>query len=251
MITRMVESIRYRLGWCPNRVTAPPVRTFRYDKPVSIVPPRNRMSTMQDVILDSGLTGIPLLFFAIILCGVTVGLYALFYGFEGISPAIGLLVLGIFLLGAAAGMILHDGRTATIECTRDALTIRRPFFSPVIIRNDDITINVIQKNNFYALRWLYLIAMLIVPVAVVAFVIFTLQSHTASLLIPLFSSPVFFVNYPMVLVFFGLLAYRGYIRSRYRHVLAIGTDRENRVTLYVDDPGIITGWLSENRAGAI
>jgi len=54
-----------------------------------------------------------------------------------------------------------------------------------------------------------------------------------------------------VVVFFVLVFYHGYIRSRYPGVLAICTTDKKIIGLYIDDPGTVSERLSRWRGEAV
>ena len=160
-------------------------------------------------------------------------------------------MLSIFILGVAVRMVYQDIKKATIEFTPDAITIRRPLFRPVIIAKDTITTIEVRENIHHSRRWLFRAAMVIFFAGIIPSILFSGNSLFISRIISRVSFNVFVVYYLAVIVFFGLLFYHQYIRSRYSHVLAIRTNTKKIVGLYVDDPGKISEMLSKWRAGAV
>jgi hypothetical protein len=248
----ITEVIRGWLGWCPDKMMAPRSRTFQTDNPVSSIPLGNRGYTMQDVIMDYGSTGMSIRLFTIILAGTIAGLFAIMkYSLFERWSSLGLLVLSIFILGVAVRMAYQDIKKATIEFTPNAITIWRPLFRSVIIVKDAITTVEVRENIHHSRRWLSLGAIVLVIFGVIPTILFSGQSQYLSRMISRVSYTVFVVYYIAVIVFFGLLFYHAYIRSRYSHILAIRTNNQKIVGLYVDDPGKTSDMLSRWHMGSV
>jgi hypothetical protein len=251
MITRISEIIHGWLGWCPDRVIAPRSRIFRAGNPVSSIPLGERGYTMQDVIMDYGSTGMSIRLFTIILGGTIAGLFAIMrYGLFEIWSTLGILLLSVFILGVAVRMVYQDIKKASLGFTPDAITIRRPLLGSVIIAKDTITTIEVRKNFHHSHRWLMLGATAILLISVISSILFSGDSQYISRLISHVSYTIFVMYYLAISVFFGLLFYHGYVRSRYSDILAICTNNKKIVGLYVDDPGKISDMLSKWRAGA-
>jgi len=247
-MSRVSEVIRGYLGWCPDRIVAPHSRTFQADNPVSSIPMGSRGYTMQDVTMDYGSTGMSIPLFTAILTGTIVGLFAIMkYGLFETWSQLGLLMLSIFILGVAVRMVHQDIKKVIIEFTPDAITVRWPLFRPVIILKDAITTIEVRKNIHHSHRWLSRGAIVIFFFGVIPTILFSGHSQYLSQVISRVSFTVFVVYYLAVSVFFGLLFYHGYIRSRYAQMLAISTNNKKIVGLYVDDPGKISEMLSKWR----
>jgi hypothetical protein len=205
---------------------------------------------MQDMILDYGSTGMSIRVFTLILAVTITGLFTIMrYGLFESWSSIGILMLSIFLLGVAVRMAYQDIKKATIEFTRDAITVWCPLFRPVIIAKDTITTIEVRENIHHSRRWLFRAAMVIFFVGIIPSILFSGQSLFISRVISQLSFSVFVVYYLAVIVFFGLLFYHQHIRSRYSHVLAIQTKTKKIVGLYIDDPGKMSDMLSKWRAG--
>ena len=248
MITRISEAIHRWLGWCPDRMMAPHSRTLPAHNPVSSLLPGDRGYTMQDVIIDYGSTGMSIRLFTIILAGTITGLFAImrYSLFESLS-SLGILMLSVFILGVAVRMAYQDIKKATIEFTPDAITVWRSLSSPVILAKDAITTIGVRKNVHHSRRWLFRGAIVLFIVGVIPTILFSGQSQYVSRVISRISFAVFVVYYLAVIVFFGLLFYHAYIRSRYSDVLAICTNDKKIVGLYVDDPEKMSEMLSKWR----
>lgn len=251
-MTRVSAVIRRWLGWCPDRMMAPRSITFQESNPVSSILSGNRGYTMQGVIMDYGSTGISIQLFTIILAGTIAGLFAIMsYGLFERWSSLGLLMLIIFIISVAVRMVHQDIKKATVEFAPDAIIIRRPLFRPVIIPKDTITTIEVRKNIHHSHRWLLLGAMMIFLAGVIPTILSSGQSQYISRLISRVSFTVFVVYYLAVIVFFGLVFYHGYLRSRYPNVLAVCTNNKKIVGLFVEDPGKMSDMLSKWRMGAV
>jgi hypothetical protein len=249
-MAHIMEGIRRYLGWCPDRTMAPRSITFQESNPVSSVFSRDRGYTMQDVIMDYGSTGISIQLFTLILAGTIAGLFAIMrYDFFESWSSLGLLILIIFIFSVAVRMVHQDIKKATVEFAPDAIIVRRPLFRPVIIAKDTITTIGVRNNIHHSHRWLFLGAMMIFLAGVVPKILFSGQSQYVSRLISQVSFTVFVAYYLVIMVFFGLMIYHGYIRSQYPDVLAICTNNKKIVGLYVNDPGKMSDMLSKWRVG--
>jgi hypothetical protein len=248
MMTRISEIIHGWLGWCPDRMIAPRSGTLRAEHPVSSIPLSGGGHMMQDVIMDYGSTGLSIRLFTLIVVVMTTGLFAIMrYGlFERLSSA-GILMLIILILVVAVRMAHQDIKKAIIECTPDAITIRRPLFRTVTIAKDAITTIAVRENVHHSRRWLFRGAMVIFLACVIPSVLFS----GGSLYVSRVSFTVFVIFYLAVIVFFGLMFYHAYIRSRYPRVLAIFTNNKKIVGLYVDDPVKLSDMLSGLKAGEV
>jgi hypothetical protein len=251
MTTSISEVIRNWLGWCPNRMMASRSRTYKADYPVSSIPLGEGEHTIQDVIIDYGSTGMSIRLFTIILAGTIAGLFTVMrFGFMGIWSSGGILLLSIFILGVAVRMVYQDSKKASIELTPDAITIRRPF-STAVIAKDTITTIEIRKNVHHSRRWFILGATVIVVIGNLSYVLFREEFQYVSRIITRVSLPVFLMYSMSIIVFFGLMFYHGYIRSRNPRILAISTNNQKIVGLYVDDPEKMSEVISKWRAGGV
>lgn len=246
----LADTFRRYLGWCPAAMPAPRFRMPWTDYPVSSLPSGGSGYTVHDVVLDYGTTGISIRLFTVILAGTIAGLFALMRsGISGTWASLGISVISMFILGVAVRVFYQDIRKATVRFTPDAITVRRLLFLPVIIPKDTITTIEVRKNIHHMHRWLFRGAMVIVLVSVIPFILSSGQSQYVSRLISRVSFFVFVMYQIAVIVFFTLLFYHGYIRSGHSHILAICTNDQKIVGLYVDNPGEMSGMLSQWRAG--
>ena len=207
---------------------------------------------MQDVIMDYGSTGMSISFFTLILAGIITGLFATMqYGlFESWSYA-GILMLIFFILIIAVQMGHQDIKKASIDCTPDTITIRRPLFRTVTIAKDSISSIEVRENIHHSHRWLFRGAMLIFLAGVIPSVLFSGHSQYVFRMISRISYSAVVAFYLAVIVFFGLLFYHAYIRSSYSRMVAIFTRDKKIVGLYVDDPETVSDMLSKWQAGAV
>jgi len=245
------EVIRGWLGWCPDRMAVLRPGAFKADYPVSSIPLGGGGFTIKDVIMDYGSTGMSIPLFTIILVGTIMGLFAIMrYGLFERWSSLGILMLGIFILGVTVRMVHQDIKKATIECTPSALTIRQPLVRQLVLTKDAITTLEVRENVQHSHRWFFRIAMAIFFLGVIPSILFSEHSLFISRLVSGVSFTAFVVYYLAVIIFFGLLFYHGYIRSRYTRVLAIRTNDKKIIGLFVDDPVKMYDALSKWRTGA-
>jgi len=253
MTTRVSEVIRGWLGWCPDRMTAPHFRIHPPGNPVASIPVSEGeyAYATRDVIMDYGSTGMSIPLFTIILSGTIVGLFAIMrYGLFERWSSLGITAFGIFILVIAVRMIYQDIKKATIECTPSALTIWQPLVRQLVLTKDAITTLEVRENVQHSHRWFFRIAMAIFFLGVIPSILFSEHSLFISHLVSGVSFTAFVVYYLAVIIFFGLLFYHGYIRSRYTRVLAIRTNDKKIIGLFVDDPVKMYDALSKWRTGA-
>ena len=252
MTARISEAIHQWLGWCPNQRMTPVRMEMAWPEMNSRFLPTQSANVIEEVIVDYGSTGLSIPFFTLILTTTIMGLFAIMrYGlFEKWSYS-GILMLSIFILGVAVRMAYQDIKKATIEFTRDAITVWRPLFRPVIIAKDTIATIEVRENIHHSSRWLFRAAMMIFFAGVIPSVLFSGHSLFISRVIPQVSFSVFVMYYLTVIIFFGLLFFHQHVRSRYSHVLAIHTKTQKIVGLYVDDPGTMSDMLYKWRFGEV
>lgn len=206
---------------------------------------------IQDVVIDYGSTGMSIRLFTIILGGTIAGLFAFMrYGLFKIWFTLGTLLLSVFILSVAVRMVYQDIKKASIGFTPEAITIRRPLLGSVIIAKDTITTIEVRKNIHHSHRWLMLGGTAFLFISVIFSILFSGDSQYISRLISHVSYTIFVMFYLAISVFFGLLFYHGYIRSRYTQVLAIRTNNKKIVGLFVDDPEKMYDVLSRWHTGA-
>jgi hypothetical protein len=249
---RVSDVIRGWLGWCPGSSTVPVRKKLSWSDTSISTRQTDVVLVKNDVIIDYGSTGMSMRLFTIILAGTIAGLFAIMrYSLFESWSSLGLIMLSIFILGAAVQMVHQDIKKAIIEFTTDSITVRRHFLRPVIIAKDTITTLGVRKNIHYSHRWLFRGAMVIFFVGVIPSVLFSGHSQYISRIISRVSFTVFVVYYLAVIVFFGLLFYHEYIRSHYSHILAIRTNNKKIIGLYVDGPGEMSDMLARWQAGAV
>jgi len=249
---RVSDVIHDWLGWCPDSSTTPVRKKLSWSDTSLSTRQTDVVLVKNDVVMDYGSTGISIPLFTIILGGTIAGLFAIMrFGLFETWSSLGLILLSIFILGAAVQMVYQDIKKAIIEFTPDTITVRRHLLRPVIIAKDTITTFGVRKNVHYICRWLFRGAMVIFFVGVIPPVLFSGRSQYFSRIISRVSFTAFVVFYLIVAVFFGLLFYHEYIRSRFTHVLAISTNNKKVIGLYVDDPGKMSDMLSKWYARAV
>ncbi len=252
-ITRISEIIREYLGWCPYSSVAPVRKKLMWsDMRTSALQMENDVQVRKDMIVDYGSIGLSIPLFTIIFAGTIAGLFSImtYDLFENWS-SVGLLIMSIFILGAAVRMVYQDIKKAIIEFSPNAITVRLPLFWPVLIPKDAITTLDVRKNIHHSHRWLFRGATVLFFISIVPSILFSGHSQYVSRMISRVSFTIFFVYYLAVIVFFALVFYHGYIRSRYSHVLAIYTKSNKIIGLYVDDPEEMSDKLSKWHQGVV
>jgi len=252
MTSHVSEVIRGWLGWCPDRMTVSRLRKIQEKNPFSMELSGGRGYAVKDVIMDYGSTGISIPLFTIIIAGTIAGLFAFMrYGLFENWSVYGLLVLILFILGAGLRMLHQDIKKATVEVAPGAIIIRRPFFRPVIIQKDTITTMGVRKNIHHSHRWLFRVATIIFLIGIIPLILSSGYFQYLSREIYGISFVLFVAYQLAVAIFFMLVFYHGYIRSRYPEILAICTDNKKIAGLFVEDPKKMSDILSTWRTGAI
>ncbi len=252
MKVHVVDVIRGWLGWCPASSSAPVRKKLAWSETSISTRQTGVVLVKNDVIIDYGSTGLSIRLFTLLLAGSTAGLFAIMrYGLLERWSSLGLILLSIFILGAAGQMVYQDIKKAIIEFTLDTIAIHRHLLRPVIIAKSTITTSGVQKNIHFTWRWLFRGAMAIFFVGVIPSVLFSGRSQYISRIISPVSFTTFVVFYLAVAVFFGLLFYHEYIRSRFTHVLAISTNNKKVIGLYINSPGEMSEMLAKWQAGEL
>ncbi len=251
MTARVSDVVRGWLGWCPDSSTAPVRKKLAW--------PDTSISTRQtdvflvknDVIIDYGSTGMSIRLFTIILAGTIIGLFTIMrYGLFEIWSSLGILILSVFILGAALRMVYQDIKRACIKFAPDAIIIRRSLSSPIILEKEAITTIEVRENIHHSQRWLFRGAIAIFFAGIIPSILFSGNSLLISRIISQVSFTVFMIYYLAVTVFFGLLFYHQHIRSCYPDVLAIHTNNKKIIGLYTNGPREMSDMLAEWQAGA-
>ena len=228
------ETIRRWMGWCPNAAAAGTVRR-RYAEPegeVGMAREGNR-DVVEGALVDYGPIGTPGRLFLLLLAGASlIGILlvtapaALVTVPTFIIPPAGRLFLPAIVLGYAALELYGAIRRACIEVARDAVVIQRPLFSPIVIPKDAIVKAEVKENRPPLSPRFFMVA-------------FTaLFISAAGSIYAGFSDPssMRFIFGLAAAIFFPVLFYRTYVRTRYLQVLVITTTKKRIAVIYTDDP---------------
>ena len=235
MALRFAEAIRRLMGWCPNAAMTGAVRhrCAIPDAGVETVKESNR-EVVEGALVDYGLIGTPGRLFLLVLAGASI-IWILFVTAPAalvtvptfvIPPAGGLLLLAI-TLGYAALEFYGTVRRARIDIARDAITISRPPFRPIVIPKDAIETVEVKENK------------LPVPSCFLAMALAVLLASAAGSVYAGFGNPASmrFTFGVAAAILFPVLFYRTYLRARYPQALVITTVEKRIAVIYVDDPG--------------
>ena len=237
MALRFAEAIRRLMGWCPNAAMAGAVRhrCAIPDAGVETVKESNR-EVVEGALVDYGLIGTPGRLFLLVLAGASI-IWILFVTAPAslvtvptfvIPPAGGLLLLAI-TLGYAALEFYGTVRRARIDIARDAITISRPPFRPIVIPKGAVETVEVKENKLPIPSWFLAIALVTLLVSAAGSV-YTGFGNPASMR---------FTFGVAAAVFFPVLFYRTYLRARYPQALVITTVEKRIAVIYADDPGRI------------
>ena len=235
MAIRFAETIRRLMGWCPNAAAAGTVRR-RYaelEGEVGMAREGSR-EVVEGALVDYGPIGTSGRLFLLLVAGACfIGcLFAMapaplvtvpttFVMF----PAGGLLLLAI-ILGYSALELYGTVRRARIDIAHDAITIRRPLFRPIVIPKGAVVKAEVGENKLPVPLWLLVIAL-------AALLISAAGSIYAGFSDP---SSMRFIFWLAAAIFFPVLFYRTYVRTRYPRALTITTAEKKLAAIYTDDP---------------
>jgi len=224
------ETIRRWMGWCPNAAAAGR-RYAALEVEVETATGGGR-EVVEGALVDYGPIGTPGRLFLLLLAGASlIGILlvtapaALVTVPTFVIPPAGRLFLPAIVLGYAALELYGAIRRACIEVARDAVVIQRPLFSPIVIPKDAIVKAEVKENRPPLSPWL-------LTAAFTALFISAAGSIYAGFSDP---SSMRFIFGLAAAIFFPVLFYRTYVRTRYPRVLAITTAKKI-AAIYTDDP---------------
>lgn len=220
MPMRFAETIRRWMGWCPNAAAAGTVRR-RYATPGDEVETRvatGSREVVEGALVDYGPIGTPGRLFILLVAG------ALLTGcLVVLAPAVGLFVLVIIL--AYSGMEIYGVmRRARVEVTPDTITITR-LFRPIVIPKDAVVKVEVKENKLPIPYWLLVGALAMIFLSAAGGIYYGL-SNPASMR---------FISGLGAVIFFPVIIYRTYVRTRYPRALTITTPKKI-AAIYTDDP---------------
>ncbi|NLB01434.1 MAG: DUF1673 family protein [Methanomicrobiales archaeon] len=232
MALRFAEAIRRWVGWCPNAAMAGRRRYAVLEVEVETAKEGGR-EVVEGALVDYGPIGTPGRLFLLVLAGASIIWILLVRAPAAlvtvptfvIPPAGGLLLLAI-TLGYAALEFYGTVRRARIDIIRDAITISRPPFRPIVIPKGAIETVEVKENKLPVPSWFLAIALA------------TLLASAAGSVYAGFGNPASmrFIFGLAAAVLFPVLFYRTYLRARYPQALAITTAKKRIAVIYTDDP---------------
>ena len=220
MAIKFSGAIRRLMGWCPNAAMAGAGR--RYAAPDGKVGTAGEGSreVVEGALVDYGPIGTPGRLFLLLVAG------ACFIGcLFAMAPAGGLLLLAI-MLGYSALELYGAVRRARIEITRDAVTIRRPLFPSIVIPKDAVVKAEVKENKPPISPRLLAVALAVLLVSAVGSVYVGFENPTSMR----------FLFGVAAAVFFPVIFYRTYLRTRYPRALTITITEKRVAVIYTDDP---------------
>ncbi|NLZ31055.1 MAG: DUF1673 family protein [Methanomicrobiales archaeon] len=232
MIAKFSETIRRRMGWCPNAVIAGHRYTAPVDESGVGATMGGTLEVTQGALVDYGLTGTLATYSILLVAG------ALFFGCLFLLHPRGNLLLPAAALIYSALELYGLFARSRIEITPDAISIRRPPFPPIAIPKDTIVEVEVQENNPPAFSRLLVVALGAFLVAALLHISIGFENPTSMR----------FVSSAAAVILFPVLIYRTYLRSRYTRALAITTTKKRIAVIYTDAPERIARAL-EGRSG--
>ena len=220
MALRVSEAIQRLMGWCPNAAAAGTVRRYAaLDDEIGMAA-GGSPEVGEGALVDYGPLGTPAIYLILIVGG------ALLIGCLAVTAlAGGLLLLGILL--AFSGVELYGVmRRARVEISSDAITIRRPLFRPIVIPKDAVVKAEVGENRLPVPFWILATALAAPLVSAAAGIYFGWDNPTSMRFIFGFGGA----------IFFPVIIYRTYVRTRYPQALVITTTKKRIAVIYTDDP---------------
>jgi hypothetical protein len=130
------------------------------------------------------------------------------------------------MLGYSALELYGAVRRACIEITRDAVTIRRPLFPSIVIPKDAVVKAEVKENKPPISPRLLAVALAVLLVSAVGSVYVGFENPTSMR----------FLFGVAAAVFFPVIFYRTYLRTRYPRALTITITEKRVAVIYTDDP---------------
>jgi hypothetical protein len=222
MAMRFSGAIRRLMGWCPNAAMAGTVRQ-RYAAPDGEVglgaAGEGSREVVEGALVDYGLIGTPGRCLILLVAGAL-----LIGGLAMAAPASRLLLLAIML--AYSGMEFYGAvRRGRVEISSDTITIRRPLFRPIVIPKDAVVKAEVGENKLPIPSWLLAVALAALLVSA-AGSIYTGLDNPASMR---------FLFGVAAAIFFPVIFYRTYLRTRFLRALTITTTGKRVAAIYTDD----------------
>ena len=220
---KFAEAIRRWMGWCPNAAAAGTCRR-RYAAPEGEVglgmAAGGSPEVVEGALVDYGPLGTPAIYLILIVGG------ALLIGCLAVTTLAGRLLLLTIMLAFSGAELYRILRRARVEISSDAITIRRPLFRPIVIPKDAVVKAEVGENKLPAPFWLLATALAVLLVSAAAGIYFGWDNPTSMRFIFGLGGA----------IFFPVIIYRTYVRTRYPQALVITTTKKRIAVIYTDDP---------------
>ncbi len=221
MSMRFSETIQRLMGWCPNAAATGTTR--RYAVPGGEVETRaadGSREVVEGALVDYGPIGTPAIYLILIVAG------ALFIGCLAVTAPAGRFILLAIMLAFSGVELYGVLRRARIEISSDTITIRRPLFRPIVIPKDAVVKAGVGENKLPVPSWLLATALAALLVSAAGSIYLGWDNPTSMRFILGLGGA----------IFFPVIIYRTYVRTRYPQALTITTPKKRIAVIYTDDP---------------
>lgn len=227
MALRVSEAIQRLMGWCPNAAAAGTVRRYAaLDDEIGMAA-GGSPEVVEGALVDYGPLGTPAIYLILIVGG------ALLIGCLAVTALAGRLLLLTIILAFSGAELYRILRRARVEISSDAITIRRPLFRPIVIPKDAVVKAEVGENRLPVPFWILATALAAPLVSAAAGIYFGWDNPTSMRFIFGFGGA----------IFFPVIIYRTYVRTRYPQALVITTTKKRIAVIYTDDPERIARML--------
>jgi hypothetical protein len=217
---RFPRAIQRLMGWCPNAAAAGTIRRYTaLDDEIGTAADGSR-EVVEGALVDYGPIGTPAMYLILIVAG------ALFIGCLAVTTPAGRFILLAIML-AFSGVELYSAiRRARVEIFSETITIRRPLFRPVVIPKDAVVKAEVGENKLPVPSWLLAAALAALLVSAAGSIYLGWDNPTSMRFIFGLGGA----------IFFPVIIYRTYVRTRYPRTLTITTAEKKIAAIYTDDP---------------
>jgi len=234
MVMRFSGAIRRLMGWCPNATMAGTGRRQHVapDGEIGMAGGGAR-EVVEGALVDYGPIGTPGRLFLLVVAGASfIGILlvtapaALVTVPIFITPPAGRLLLLAVILGYSALELYGAVRRARIEIARDAVIIRRPLFPLIVIPKDAVVKAEVKENKPPVSPWLLAVALAALLLSAAGSIYAGFENPTSMR----------FLFGVAAAIFFPVIFYRTYLRTRYPRALTITTTEKRIAAIYTDTP---------------
>ena len=219
MSMRFSETIQRLMGWCPNAAAAGTIRRYTaLDGEIGTAADGSR-EVVEGALVDYGPIGTPAMYLILIVAG------ALLIGCLAVTAPAGRFILLATLLTFSGVELYGVLRRARVEISSDTITIRRPLFRPIVIPKDVVVKAEVGENRLPVPFWLLATALAALLISAAAGIYLGWDNPTSMRFIFGLGGA----------IFFPVIIYRTYVRTRYPRALTITTPKKI-AAIYTDDP---------------